>query len=95
MAPLSLFRAALLMSFSVFLTVALGLGLPAVLNIATRLLGLPETSATECIVALYLLFVVYVAMPRLPRGLVEVMLQQFLHYNEPDLRAVDCIILER
>lgn len=75
MAPLPVFRAALLVSFSVFLTVVLGLGLPALLNAAMRVLGLPETSATECIVGLYLLFVLYVATPRIPRGLVKVMLQ--------------------
>nr|XP_046226851.1 D-beta-hydroxybutyrate dehydrogenase, mitochondrial [Scatophagus argus] len=72
MAPLSVFRAALLVSFSVFLTVVLGLGLPALLNAAMRMLGLPETSVTECIVTMYLLFVLYVATPRIPRGLVEV-----------------------
>lgn len=73
MAPLSVFRVALLVSFSVFLTVVLGLGLPALLNAAMRMLGLPETNVTECIVMLYLLFVLYVATPRIPRGLVEVM----------------------
>lgn len=72
MAPLPVFRVALLVSFSVFLTVVLGLGLPALLNAAMRMLGLPETSVTECIVMLYLLFVLYVATPRIPRGLVEV-----------------------
>lgn len=72
MAPPSALRAVLLVSFSVLLTVVLGLGLPALLNAAMRLLGLPETSATECIVMLYSLFVLYVAMPRIPRGLVEV-----------------------
>uniref|UniRef100_UPI003AB0CB5C D-beta-hydroxybutyrate dehydrogenase, mitochondrial n=1 Tax=Centroberyx gerrardi TaxID=166262 RepID=UPI003AB0CB5C len=72
MAPLSLFRVALLVSFSVFLTVVLGFGLPALLNVVARLCGFPETSVTECIVVLYLVFVVYVATPRIPRGLVEV-----------------------
>lgn len=74
MAP-SVFRAVLLVSFSVFLTAALGVGLPAVLNAAMRTVGLRETSVTECIVMLYLLFVLYVATPRIPRGLVEVMCQ--------------------
>ncbi|XP_068199696.1 D-beta-hydroxybutyrate dehydrogenase, mitochondrial isoform X2 [Antennarius striatus] len=50
MATLSVFRAALLVSFSVLLTAVLGLGLPALLNALTRLVGLPETSVTECIV---------------------------------------------
>ncbi|XP_034717700.1 D-beta-hydroxybutyrate dehydrogenase, mitochondrial [Etheostoma cragini] len=72
MAPLSVFRVSLLVSFSVFLTVVLGFGLPALLNVAMRMLGLPETSVTECIVVLYLLFVLYVATPRIPRGFVEV-----------------------
>lgn len=75
MAPLSVFRVALLVSFSVLLTVVLGLGLPALLNAAMRMLGLPETSVTECIVVLYSLFVLYVATPRIPRGLVEVTFQ--------------------
>uniref|UniRef100_A0A3B4Y756 3-hydroxybutyrate dehydrogenase, type 1 n=1 Tax=Seriola lalandi dorsalis TaxID=1841481 RepID=A0A3B4Y756_SERLL len=71
MAPVSVFGATLLVSFSVFLTVVLGFGLPALLNAAMRMLGLPETSVTECIVVLYLVFVLCVATPRLPRGLVE------------------------
>ncbi|KAF3836588.1 hypothetical protein F7725_029146 [Dissostichus mawsoni] len=72
MAPLPVLRAALLVSFSVLLTVLLGFGLPALLNTGTRVLGLPESSVTECIVGLYLLFVLYMATPRIPRGLVEV-----------------------
>ncbi|XP_029314039.1 D-beta-hydroxybutyrate dehydrogenase, mitochondrial [Cottoperca gobio] len=72
MAPRSVLQVALLVSLSVCLTVALGFGLPALLNVGTRMLGLPETSVTEAIVALYLLFVLYVATPRIPRGLVEV-----------------------
>ncbi|XP_061569965.1 D-beta-hydroxybutyrate dehydrogenase, mitochondrial [Cololabis saira] len=72
MAPQSAFRVGLLVSFSVFLTVVLGFGLPALLNGAMRLLGLPETSVTECIVLLYAVFVLYVALPRIPRGLVQV-----------------------
>lgn len=75
MAPQSAFRSLLLLSFSVFLTVALGVGLPAILSASMRMVGLPETSVTECIVMLYLLFVLYVATPRIPRGLVEVMCQ--------------------
>ncbi|XP_004081138.1 D-beta-hydroxybutyrate dehydrogenase, mitochondrial [Oryzias latipes] len=72
MAPQSMVRVGLLVSFSVFLTVTLGFGLPALLNAVMRLLGLPETSVTECIVVVYALFVLYVAMPRIPRGSVEV-----------------------
>lgn len=72
MAPQSAFRVALLVSFSVLLTVVLGFGLPALLNATMRLLGLPETSVTECIVVIYATFVLYVATPRFPRGSVEV-----------------------
>ncbi|XP_029955278.1 D-beta-hydroxybutyrate dehydrogenase, mitochondrial [Salarias fasciatus] len=71
MAPQSVLRVGLLVSFSVLLTVLLGFGLPALLNAAMRLLGLPETSVTECVVLLYALFVLYVATPRIPRGLLE------------------------
>uniref|UniRef100_A0A3Q2QP94 3-hydroxybutyrate dehydrogenase, type 1 n=1 Tax=Fundulus heteroclitus TaxID=8078 RepID=A0A3Q2QP94_FUNHE len=72
MAPQSMFRVAVLVSFSVLLTVVLGLGLPALLNTLMRTLGLPETSVTECIVVIYAAFVLYVATPRIPRGSVEV-----------------------
>uniref|UniRef100_A0AAX7TJA8 3-hydroxybutyrate dehydrogenase, type 1 n=1 Tax=Astatotilapia calliptera TaxID=8154 RepID=A0AAX7TJA8_ASTCA len=71
MASLPALRAVLLVALSVFLTVVLGFGLPALLNAFMRMLGLPETSVTECIVALYAVFVLYVATPRIPRGLVE------------------------
>ncbi|XP_028290927.1 D-beta-hydroxybutyrate dehydrogenase, mitochondrial isoform X1 [Gouania willdenowi] len=72
MAPRSVFRVALLLSFSVSLTVVLGFGLPALLNASMRMLGLPETSVTECIVLVYAVLVLYVASPRLPRGTVEI-----------------------
>ncbi|XP_040022497.2 D-beta-hydroxybutyrate dehydrogenase, mitochondrial isoform X1 [Gasterosteus aculeatus] len=72
MASVSALRAALLGSFSVLVTVLLGFGLPSLLNLGARALGLPETSVTECIVALYLGFVLYVATPRIPRGSVKV-----------------------
>ncbi|KAK7881807.1 hypothetical protein WMY93_030216 [Mugilogobius chulae] len=65
-------RVVVLVLFSVFLTVVLGFGLPALLNSIMWLLGLPETSVTECIVGLYLMFVAFIAMPRLPRGWVKV-----------------------
>lgn len=74
MASLPVIRAALLVSFSVLVTVVLGFGLPALLNAVMAMLGLPQTSAAECIVVLYLLFVLYIATPRIPRGLVEVMM---------------------
>lgn len=72
MASLPVIRVAILVSFSVFLTVVLGFGLPAFLNAVTGCLGFPQTSVTECIVVLYLLFVVYIATPRIPRGSIEV-----------------------
>ncbi|CAN9506324.1 unnamed protein product [Ophioblennius macclurei] len=72
MAPQSVLRLTLLISFSVLLTLLLGFGLPALLNAAMRLAGLPESSVTECIVLLYALFVLCAAMPRIPRGLLEV-----------------------
>ncbi|XP_072307005.1 D-beta-hydroxybutyrate dehydrogenase, mitochondrial [Eucyclogobius newberryi] len=72
MASIPGLRVVLLVLFSVFLTVVLGFGLPALLNSVMWLLGLPETSVTECIVGLYLVFVAFVAMPRIPRGWVKV-----------------------
>ncbi|XP_056155326.1 D-beta-hydroxybutyrate dehydrogenase, mitochondrial [Lampris incognitus] len=72
MAPRSASRAALLVTLSVLLTLALGFGLPTLLGVLARHCGFPETSVTECVVLSYLLFVVYVATPRIPRGLVEV-----------------------
>ncbi|XP_019943001.2 D-beta-hydroxybutyrate dehydrogenase, mitochondrial [Paralichthys olivaceus] len=71
MAPQPVFRAALLVLLSVFLTVLLGVGLPALLNGLTRLVGLPQTSVTECVVGLYFVFVLSIATPRIPRGVEE------------------------
>ncbi|KAF3703641.1 D-beta-hydroxybutyrate dehydrogenase, mitochondrial [Channa argus] len=72
MASLPAIRAAVLVTFSVLLTVVLGFGLPSLLNAVMVMLGFAEATVTECIVVLYLLFVVYIATPRIPRGLVEV-----------------------
>uniref|UniRef100_A0AAY4AAY2 3-hydroxybutyrate dehydrogenase, type 1 n=1 Tax=Denticeps clupeoides TaxID=299321 RepID=A0AAY4AAY2_9TELE len=72
MAPLPLVRVSLLVAFSVFLTLVLGFGLPAALNFVAGCFGFPGSSVTECVVVAYLLFVLYVAMPRLPRGTVKV-----------------------
>ena len=72
MASLPVVRSASLVLFSILLTVVLGFGLPAFLNIVTRSFGFPETNVTECIVVIYLVFVVYVATPRIPRGSIEV-----------------------
>ncbi|KAI1882784.1 hypothetical protein AGOR_G00238490 [Albula goreensis] len=64
-------RAVLLIIFSVSLTVIMGFGLPALLNYFAMLCGFPEASVPECIVAVYLSFVAYVAMPPIPRGSVK------------------------
>ncbi|KAK6293307.1 hypothetical protein J4Q44_G00368080 [Coregonus suidteri] len=72
MASLPFVRVALLVSFSVLLTVLLGFGLPALLNAVAKCCGFPETSVTECIVGVYFIFVLYVATPRIPRGSIEV-----------------------
>ncbi|XP_041923069.1 D-beta-hydroxybutyrate dehydrogenase, mitochondrial isoform X2 [Alosa sapidissima] len=72
MAPLPYVRVALLVGFSVFLTIVLGFGLPTALSFLARCCGYPDASVTECVVAVYLVFVVYVAMPRLPRGTVKI-----------------------
>lgn len=72
MAPLPYVRVVFLVGFSVFLTLVLGFGLPAALNFLARCVGYPEASVTECVVVVYSLFVLYVAMPRLPRGTVKV-----------------------
>ncbi|KAJ8409592.1 hypothetical protein AAFF_G00229930 [Aldrovandia affinis] len=71
MFTLPLRRVALLILFSVSLTLILGFGLPTLLNYFVVLSGFPETSVTECIVVLYLFFVAYVAMPPIPRGSVK------------------------
>nr|XP_023680173.1 D-beta-hydroxybutyrate dehydrogenase, mitochondrial [Paramormyrops kingsleyae] len=68
----SIRRGAALVAFSVFLTLILGFGLPAVLNFAAVRCGFPEASVAECIVAVYLVFVLYVAMPSVPRGSVKI-----------------------
>ncbi|XP_077365825.1 D-beta-hydroxybutyrate dehydrogenase, mitochondrial [Festucalex cinctus] len=71
MAPLPALRMCLLVSFSAFVTLSLGFGLPALLNAATELLGVAGASVSECVVVCYLLLVLYVATPRIPRGLVK------------------------
>uniref|UniRef100_A0A0E9VNI6 Uncharacterized protein n=1 Tax=Anguilla anguilla TaxID=7936 RepID=A0A0E9VNI6_ANGAN len=68
MCALPLRRVAVLILFSVTLTVTLGFGLPALLNYFAMLCGLPEANVAECIVGVYLFFVLYVAMPPIPQG---------------------------
>ncbi|XP_066540153.1 D-beta-hydroxybutyrate dehydrogenase, mitochondrial [Hoplias malabaricus] len=72
MASQPLVRAALLVAFSVFLTLLLGFGLPFSLGVLARLCSVPEASCTEVVVMLYALFVLYMVLPRLPRGSVSV-----------------------
>ncbi|XP_012679627.2 D-beta-hydroxybutyrate dehydrogenase, mitochondrial [Clupea harengus] len=72
MAPLPYVRVALLVGFSVLLTLVLGFGLPAALNFLARCCGFSDASVTECVVVVYLLFILYVAVPRLPRGTVKI-----------------------
>ncbi|KAL4635874.1 D-beta-hydroxybutyrate dehydrogenase, mitochondrial-like [Arapaima gigas] len=64
-------RSLVLVAFSVSLTLVLGFGLPAILNCVARYSGFPEASVAECIVVVYLFFVLYVAMPPIPRGSVK------------------------
>ncbi|KAJ8274407.1 hypothetical protein COCON_G00090320 [Conger conger] len=64
-------RVALFILFSLCLTLTLGFGLPVLLNYFAMLCGLPEASVAECIVGVYLFFVVYIAMPPIPRGSVK------------------------
>ncbi|XP_077410151.1 D-beta-hydroxybutyrate dehydrogenase, mitochondrial isoform X2 [Vanacampus margaritifer] len=71
MAPLPALRVCVLVSFSAFVTLSLGFGLPALLNVATGLLGVPGASVSECVVVCYFLLVLYVATPRIPRGVVK------------------------
>ncbi|KAJ8270349.1 hypothetical protein GJAV_G00113390 [Gymnothorax javanicus] len=71
MPALPLRRVALLILFSVSLTVTLGFGLPALLNCFAMLCGLPEASVAECIVGVYLFFVLYITLPPIPRGSVK------------------------
>lgn len=73
MASQPLVRAALLVAFSVFLTLLLALALPAALTWLAQCAGFTEEAgATHCLALLYGLFVLCVAMPRIPRGSVSV-----------------------
>jgi len=92
MASLRMLRVSLLVFFSVFLTLVLGFGLPSVLNLCARACGFPETSVTECIVLVYALFVLYVAMPRLPRGTLTVQYTT-LHYSTGKLTLESMLLL--
>ncbi|XP_010896447.3 D-beta-hydroxybutyrate dehydrogenase, mitochondrial [Esox lucius] len=72
MSLLHVIRGALLVSFSIIFTVVLGFGLPVFVNAIAKYCGFPETSTAECIVGVYLIFVLYIATPRISRGSVKV-----------------------
>ncbi|KAK3551670.1 hypothetical protein QTP70_021313 [Hemibagrus guttatus] len=73
MASQTLVRGALLVLFSVFLTLLLAFALPAALTWLAQCAGFSEEAgATHCLALLYALFVLCVAMPRIPRGSVSV-----------------------
>ncbi|KAG8445107.1 hypothetical protein GDO86_010032 [Hymenochirus boettgeri] len=61
-------RAALLVLLSLGLTLALGFGLPEVLKRIFKCFGFPNDSVAHGIVLLYVMFVLWVAMPSVPRG---------------------------
>ncbi|KAK1168530.1 D-beta-hydroxybutyrate dehydrogenase, mitochondrial isoform X1 [Acipenser oxyrinchus oxyrinchus] len=66
-------KMALMVLFSLSLTLVLGVLLPDSLNLVARLCGFTETTVTHSIVLVYFLFVlICVAMPNLPRGSVKV-----------------------
>uniref|UniRef100_A0AAY5L4P6 3-hydroxybutyrate dehydrogenase, type 1 n=1 Tax=Esox lucius TaxID=8010 RepID=A0AAY5L4P6_ESOLU len=71
MSLLHVIRGALLVSFSIIFTVVLGFGLPVFVNAIAKYCGFPETSTAECIVGVYLIFVLYIATPRISRGSVK------------------------
>eukprot|EP00079_Xenopus_tropicalis_P016035 XP_004914424.1 PREDICTED: D-beta-hydroxybutyrate dehydrogenase, mitochondrial-like isoform X2 [Xenopus tropicalis] len=61
-------RAVLLVLLSLGLTLALGFALPEALKLIFRILGFPSDSVTHGIVLLYVVFVLWLAMPAIPRG---------------------------
>ncbi|KAF5899814.1 D-beta-hydroxybutyrate dehydrogenase, mitochondrial-like, partial [Clarias magur] len=73
MAPRPLVRAALLVAVSLFFTLSLAFALPVALTWLAQCAGFSEEAgATHCLALLYALFVLCVAMPRIPRGSVSV-----------------------
>ncbi|KAM8952437.1 D-beta-hydroxybutyrate dehydrogenase, mitochondrial-like [Pelodytes ibericus] len=65
-------RVVLLVSLSLGLTLVLGFGLPEALKLLFSLLGFPYDNAAHCIVLLYFVFVLCVALSSLPRGTIPV-----------------------
>ncbi|XP_078058090.1 D-beta-hydroxybutyrate dehydrogenase, mitochondrial-like [Mustelus asterias] len=72
MSKLSYVQMALMVLFSFLLTLGLGLWLPEILSAFVKLFGFQEDTVTHSIVLMYLVFVLYLAMPSLPRGSVKV-----------------------
>ncbi|XP_072264292.1 D-beta-hydroxybutyrate dehydrogenase, mitochondrial-like [Pyxicephalus adspersus] len=62
----------LLVLLSFGLTLALGFALPEILKLLFRVLGFPNDNASHAIVLLYFVFVLFVAMPSIPRGTLPV-----------------------
>ncbi|GCC28013.1 D-beta-hydroxybutyrate dehydrogenase, mitochondrial-like isoform X1 [Chiloscyllium punctatum] len=72
MSKTSYVQMAFMVLFSFLLTLGLGLWLPEVLSAFVQLFGLKEDMVTHSIVVMYLVFVLYLAMPSLPRGSVKI-----------------------
>ncbi|XP_069583295.1 D-beta-hydroxybutyrate dehydrogenase, mitochondrial-like isoform X2 [Ranitomeya imitator] len=70
--PASSLRTALLVLLSLGLTLALGLLLPEALKLLFSVLGFPCDNASHAIVLVYFVFMLFVAMPALPRGTVPI-----------------------
>ncbi|XP_053566170.1 D-beta-hydroxybutyrate dehydrogenase, mitochondrial [Bombina bombina] len=71
-------KTVLLVLLSLGLTLVLGFGLPEVLNLLFKLSGIPGANATYGIVLLYFVFVLWVAMPSIPRGTLPVQEKEVL-----------------
>ncbi|XP_075717856.1 D-beta-hydroxybutyrate dehydrogenase, mitochondrial-like [Rhinoderma darwinii] len=68
--PAASLRKVLLVLLSLGLTLALGLLLPQALKLLFTFLGFPCDNASHAIVLVYFVFLLFVAMPSLPRGTV-------------------------
>ncbi|XP_078266458.1 D-beta-hydroxybutyrate dehydrogenase, mitochondrial-like [Rhinoraja longicauda] len=72
MTKFSHLQMAAMVLFSFLLTLSLGLWLPEVLRAFVKVFGCPEELVPHSIVLMYLVFVLCLAMPALPRGSVKV-----------------------
>uniref|UniRef100_UPI00398E9B06 D-beta-hydroxybutyrate dehydrogenase, mitochondrial-like n=1 Tax=Pristiophorus japonicus TaxID=55135 RepID=UPI00398E9B06 len=72
MSKFSYVQMALMVLFSFLLTLSLGLWLPEILSAFVKLFGFTEDMVTHSIVLIYLMFVLCLAVPALPRGSVKV-----------------------